>query len=393
MADFGDALDDVLSAARPVDPLRAETDDDGNISFENLRHEGGQPESADDPALARVFAMFGFSPEDYEIVGNLRASAWEQRTADGETHVLHSYRGNLRRRARHELTADQYAELIKIAGTKPAEFQPSDSDEYTRIIAIGDIQSGKKDENGGTPETAKRIDHVLNQLAGIVQREPAHTILHIDSGDAVESFNNSASQNFTNDLSMPAQLTFARQTLAKILGAERQWAEHHHVITCTSNHGAWRADKGYLGRPGDDFGIDVHRAVKEAFELAGFDTVWHLPDVWREWTAATINGHKIALTHGHRARNKNGLMDWWKGQIFAFHDDLADTTFFINGHWHSAEFECVGEGRYRIQTPAMDGGSAWFTNMTGVSSFPGALTWRIASDGSIHDFRVIDIPF
>ena len=378
------------SLSKRTAPSMSASVEGDRLEFTGLQGDTPNPGEAD---LRPIFDRLGLNPDEWELSGRLTIKSWDGYSPGGGTQPMYSYGGSFVPRNPNALTADQYAELIALAGNKPAEFQPSDSDEYTRVIAIGDIQSGKKDENGGTPETAKRIDYVLNQLAGIVQREPAHTILHIDSGDAVESFNNTASQNFTNDLSMPAQLTFARQTLAKILGAERQWAEHHHVITCTSNHGAWRADKGYLGRPGDDFGIDVHHAVKEAFELAGFDTVWHLPDVWREWTAATINGHKIALTHGHRARNRNTVMDWWKGQIFAFHDDLADTTFFINGHWHSAEFECVGEGRYRIQTPAMDGGSAWFTNMTGASSFPGALTWRIASDGSIHDFRVIDIPF
>ena len=35
------------------------------------------------------------------------------------------------------------------------------------------------------------------------------------------------------------------------------------VATCPSNHAAWRQGRDYLGRPGDDFGIDCHLSVRD----------------------------------------------------------------------------------------------------------------------------------
>ena len=391
MSEFETALNAQLVQSQQGDRLRAETDDEGNISFENLRHEGGQPESADDPALARVFDMFGFSPDDYEIVGNLRASAWEQRSADGETHVLHSYRGNLRRKAKAELSAEDYARLISVAGSD-AKPSPAPGTDATRVVICGDLQAGKADVHGGTAELATRVDSLLSTLGGIAQSAPAGRLLWVDPGDIVEGFSSTISQAHTNDLSFPAQIQTARQTLARMIGVARTWTAETHVMTCTSNHAAWRDGKGYLGRPGDDFGIDIHRAVAEAFELAGFeDTRWHLPDVWKEYTTAIVGGHRYSLTHGHRAKNRNAVMEWWRGQIFADHDQLADTKFFVNGHWHSAFVTQVGDGRWQIQSPAMDGGSNWFTNATGTSSLPGAVTFLVDGEGHVHDLRFIEI--
>lgn len=395
---FKDALAAVEAEQAPSrdEQLRAETNEHGDIEFENLRSETGQPTSTDDPALARVFDMFGFDPADYEIVGNLRASAWEQRaldreTGERETTVLHAYRGQLRRKPKHELTNEQYETLITVAGRDLTPLTKPGMD-ATRVIICGDLQAGKADVNGGTRELARRVDLLLSTLAGVTQARSADRLIWVDPGDLIEGFQSTLGERFTNDLSLPAQIETGRKTTARMIGQARTWASETHVMTCTSNHAAWRDGKGYLGRPGDDFGIDIHRAVMEAFDLAGFDdATWHLPDPWREYTTAVVGGHRYSLTHGHRAKNKASVMEWWRGQIFADHEALADTKFFINGHWHSAYMAQVGDGRWQIQSPAMDGGSNWFTNMTGTSSLPGAVTFLTAPDGSVHDFRIIEI--
>ena len=86
-------------------------------------------------------------------------------------------------------------------------------------------------------------------------------------------------------------------------------------------------------------------------------------------------------------------MDWWKGQVFAHPDKLTGVMLFVNGHWHHPYATVVGPGQWRLQGSAMESSSAWFTNMTGESSYPGLVTMRIDKRTSeIRDLHFIEVP-
>lgn len=376
--------------------LKLDIDQDtGKIIFEGLTNEN------DEPDLAPIYAHLEIDPNRYRIAGDLKFSLWDapykEKSIDenGETveemkcAQRKAFKGTLVPIADHHLTAEEYEQLL-VKGERTA-YPDVEDDDYTRVVMLGDLQIGKADVYGGTAELAERVVDVCAKLESIFEREPAHTIVHLDTGDVIESFNNTASQAYTNDLSAPEQLKVARRTMYHIFGMERQWCKNHHVASTPSNHGAWRKGRDYLGRPGDDFGIDVIEAIKEGYEVAGFDTQFHLPKMFRMFTTIDVNGHRMALTHGGdpKGSGKN-IMQWWKNQQFNHPDELLGTTIYANGHWHSPVIEGVGEGIYRIQSPAMDGGSAWFTNgMVGSGSLPGAVTFRICPRGTIRDVQII----
>lgn len=379
-----------LNAATPPPRLNVEVHEDGRVTFDGL-----QAEQTTEPDFSRVYEAVGLNPEEHglRVQGRLGFSAWEQRTKDGETVILRSYRGTLVPVA-GGMSPAEFQQILDLKGTPREPYRGSDDpDNYLRVTIIGDLQASKVDRYGGTRELAVRVNRANDRLREIYAAEPASELAHLDPGDAIEGFNSTASQKFLNDMSMPEQLEFSRRALTSMLKNALPFFNHIHVATCTSNHSAWREGRGYLGKPGDDFGIDIHRAVSEGFELAELPVTWHMPDPWQEFTVVNIDGVKMALTHGHRAKSERGVMDWWKGQIFAAPEQLTGTKLFVNGHWHHPYATVVGPGQWRLQSAAMEAGSSWFTNLTGESSYPGLVTLRIDKRTSeVRDLQFIEVP-
>lgn len=389
---FADALNTSPEPNKPK--LNAQMSHDGTITFEGLTG----PERDTEPDLSPIYEAFDIDPEKtgYKILGKLSVSAWQQskRLENGDRDViwLRSYRGTLV--PEHgSLTGEEFQAIIDHPNAQAPSQVSTDSDDYLRVTIIGDLQAGKDANMGGSEALAKRVNVANARLAEIYEREPAGTLIHLDPGDAVEGFNSAPAQKHTNDMSLPAQLEFSRRALSSMLLNAKPYFNHTHVATCTSNHAAWRDGPAYLGRPGDDFGIDIHRAVQEAFSLAELPVTWHMPDPWHEFTVVEVSGVKIALTHGHRAKSEQRMMEWWKGQVFAHPELLGGVMLFVNGHWHHPYASVVGQGQWRIQSYAMDGGSPWFTNMTGESSYPGLVTFRIDKNTSeIRDLHFVEVP-
>ena len=58
--------------------------------------------------------------------------------------------------------------------------------------------------------------------------------------------------------------------------------------------------------------------------------------------------------------------------------EMGDADILISGHFH--HLFVVNEGkRTLMQCPSLDGGSDWFENLTGKSSFAGTLTFSITN--------------
>ena len=375
--------------------IHAEIDESGTITFDGLTG----PATEEEPDLSPIYEAMGIDPATmgYRILGKLSFSAWQQskRLENGERDLvwLRSYRGTLVPEHGH-LTGEEFQAILDHPNrSTPKVTVSQEASDFLRLTIVGDLQAGKVTEAGGTEALAKRVNALNARLSEIYEREPAGMLVHLDPGDAVEGFNSAPAQKYTNDLSLPGQLEFSRRALSNMLLNALQNFSEVHVATCTSNHSAWRDGSAYLGRPGDDFGIDIHRAVQEAFSLADLPVTWHMPDPWQEFTVVEVAGVKIALTHGHRARSEQRMMEWWKGQVFAHPDTLSGVMLFVNGHWHHPHATVVGAGQWRIQSYSLDGGSPWFTNQTGENSYPGAVTLRIDKNtNEISDLRFIDIP-
>lgn len=285
-------------------------------------------------------------------------------------------------------------ELVKVARANRKARPRRATTGRTRVVVVSDAQVGKVDHRGGTPELLERIDAMLTALDDEARANPCDDAVVLDPGDLTEGFENTPQQAFTNDLSLPEQLRHARVILTEAVSRVAARHERTRVATVPSNHGAWRKGKDRLGRPGDDFGIETHRAVADALSLAGRDDVtWLLPDVWEESLALQVRGAVVGLAHGHQVSRPDGIRDWWAKQTHGG-GPLAAATILVTGHHHHLRVEPTGaiDGRSRwwFMAPTLDNGSSWWRNGAGGSdSEPGLLTFTIDDDGRWDNLRLL----
>lgn len=344
----------------------------------------------------KVFDLFNLDASKFEVVDNtVKMNTWQQSKAldNGQRDIIQLFSYSARFRRIHKSSKVDIEETFRqLRGARRARPRKTSSG-LTRVVLISDAQIGKADVRGGTPELLARVSGLLDALEEESRKIRCDDAVVLDPGDLLEGFENTAQQKFTNDLSLPEQLRVARGMLTEAV--VRVAALHPggtRVATVPSNHSAWREGKGYLGKPSDDFGIDTHRAVSEAFALAGRDDVtWVFPDTWDESLAIPIRGAVLGMVHGHQFKaGKSG--DWWKGQSHG-NGPTAQANILVHGHWHNFSVRTSGfinsRDRWIFQTPTMDNGSSWFKNLSGEESEAGIVTFTIDDEGDWGNLRLI----
>jgi len=349
----------------------------------------------DQGAFAKVYALAGLDAADYRIIDNtLRFSAWEQSSRVGGTKTLYAYRARFARITEADRTVEDMAPLMAIARAnwrKRPAVKPKD---LTRVVVISDAQIGKVGSRGGTDALDDRIADLLGQLDQIMVAQPCRDAVVADPGDLTEGFENVAAQQFTNDLSHPAQLRKARGILTNIVTTVA--ARHHATVVATvpSNHAAWRKGKNVLGRPCDDYGIDSHMAVHEALsrDPKFRHVTWEFPSDWDESLTIKVRGAVVGMVHGHQVGKPDSIPGWWKGQSHGS-QAVKDATILLTGHYHHFRAQPSGAvdgvSRTWFQAPTMDNGSDWYRNASGEDSEPGILTFTIDDAGRWDNLRLI----
>jgi hypothetical protein len=350
-------------------------------------------------AFAKVYELAGLNPAEYRIVDDtVRFSAWQQskrlENGDRDTITLYAYRARFQRITQADAATEDIASLVAIARTNAKVRPPAKAGARTRVVVLSDAQVGKVGSRGGTDALLARVADLLAQLDAIMREQPCQDALVIDPGDLCEGFENVAAQRHTNDLSHPAQLRVARAILTNAVTAIAARHLGCRVVTVPSNHTAWRAGKEYLGKPSDDYGIDVHRAVSEALSRdSRFRSVtWTFPEPWDDSVAVAARGAIIGVAHGHQKSNPDQIPAWWKGQAHGS-QAIAAATILVTGHFHHFRAQpsgaVDGRARYWFQAPTMDNGSDWYRNISGDDSAPGILTFTIGDDGAWDHLRVV----
>ena len=105
-----------------------------------------------------------------------------------------------------------------------------------------------------------------------------------------------------------------------------------------------------------------------------------------------VHGTIVGLAHGHQARsggqNPIGkIANWWKGQSFG-ERPAGEASLLLTGHFHSLQVATHGP-KTHIQAPSLDGGSQWFTEITGIESPGGLLTLTVGKRGW-DDLKVLN---
>lgn len=289
---------------------------------------------------------------------------------------------------REEAKRLSYQDLAPILAGAPTEPAWAPSSPGTLAIVLSDLQIGKTGSRGGTPDTLRKLNNIIGQIADHCARRRYQEILLIDAGDICEGFDNSVSQAQTNDLDLTTQIRTAQAVMAKALRAVIAHAPDITYIAVPSNHcqlrkGIGRAQR--VGKPSNDWGLLIQDNIRMAVEgRPGYEHVkFRAPAEWEETlTFATIDGTHLGVTHGHVCASKALIADWFRNQAFGHVAGLHRATVLLHGHWHNFGIATLGNNHQIISAPTCDPGSDWFRNQAGSSSQPCALTFELASGTS-----------
>ena len=218
---------------------------------------------------------------------------------------------------RLELTeVKQYVKRLRFK--KPETGRP-----HAEVVCLADLQIGKVDERGGTPELEARFYGAMAEVIARIKRSKPELIVLAELGDGCENFQNIKNQAFSNDLGLIAQLdmhatflTYAATELAKL-------APKLVVVGVPSNHMDIRVDGQAVGGPENDYGLLTLSQLKRSFALnpKAFGHVEFLwPDQYSVSAVLNILGTNVMFTHGHYARGAgaaDGVPKWLEHQFAA----------------------------------------------------------------------------
>lgn len=338
--------------------------------------------------LARLDPDFDWSGFAAELVeAKADPAAWSREVAyDENGHKTPAVtRAVVRKRylIRRVETSTDRADLLRYVLTRKPAKPPTATSGGAFVVCLSDLQIGKVDRNGGTPELLDALGDKLAAAWALARKAKPAEIVIADLGDGCERDENTAQQAYTNDLSVIEQLDlFNAVTVRACLDAARIAPVRFAAIP--SNHMQDRRGRERIGPAGDDFGILNARTLARIFATSGRNDVnVVIPERHAESMTLNIGGVLVGMVHGHQVGNPDKIPDWWQGQAFGG-QPLVGAKVLLSGHFHSRRIQDVKGGRTWIQAPTMDGGSAWFANLKGDDSRRGLLVLTI-SNGVVGD--------
>jgi hypothetical protein len=329
---------------------------------------------------AELLTLAGLDPDAFRIVG--KVSQWSKTHHDRED--TYSFFFQFERISATEEGPDLPA-LYAEARRKPKTPNRGTADSRVTVVALSDVQAGKVDHRGGTPELLDRLEGIRHRLAAHLKaRKPQSTVL-AEVGDLFEGFESGGNPMFTNDLSLAQQMDLAGTELYRFIEVMQVHGPVE-VVTVTSNHTAWRSGKQQLGRPSDDLGLFVHKQVRKVTEAAGINATWTFPGDYSESVVINVMGTNVGVVHGNQFNPGQAVTWWQKQQHGGGPTALADVL--VTGHYHnltivpSGRNPITGRSKWWLQCPTTDSGSSWFANAHGGSdSDAGVLVFDITPDG------------
>jgi predicted phosphodiesterase len=335
--------------------------------------------AGDLPDAVELFKDFDLDPNVWEVV-SVRKSRWQK--FDGEW--LEAARVNIKpAQGSHGKDVDYDKLVSNIEKWKPGKVEKSTGPLYA-IYAIGDTQYGK-DAGGGTEAT---IERVLKAIDESVERHKEllksgrkiGTVVLPQLGDCIEG---STSQNGRvigrSDLGVTQQVRVGRRVLMAWVKAFAPLCEELIIPVVPGNHD--EPHRIMMTDPTDSWQIEVVAAVQDACaENPALSHVkFYYPKPDNATLAIDLGGTILGMAHGHQGKD---MGKWLHGQATG-RTPVGSADVLLTGHFHHFRADQVGP-RLWIQVPAMDGGSAWFRDKSGLES-PTGIVSLVVGDG--HDPR------
>lgn len=379
-----------VSESTPSDESRAwaQIDPDGGELSTGALH---VPLTGDWDGIMR---SFGLDPNVFEIVDDtVRMSKWQtsKRLENGERDLvwLYSYKARFRRRS---LTALPDNDILALRETihkwrpyKPAITQKTDADPSTFVICWADQQIGKS-AGGGVKATVERILASYGACETRIKElrkngRNIERIAIVNMGDPVEGCDgNYASQLFTVELTQRQQLLVALDLWAQGVRHLAPLADQAEFISVLCNHGEWTRRNGKpVTSDSDNAGGFLADALQRILDGRPETENLHWKIPHDEFITTTIlSGIKVAFTHGHKITGKE--LEWLRGQsIRILREEGREPDIWVTAHRHHLNVQDFGPW-YRFQCPSNDGGSKWYTDMSGNWSTAGTLTFLVGGN-------------
>jgi hypothetical protein len=332
-----------------------------------------------------VMASFGIDAGRFGIdPDSLRFHAKEQQTKNGpQTFVV--WKADLNKKV-SELGWDkvdgEIANAAKRAKVRTAA--KVGTLERSIVLGLGDWQMGNG-EGGGSEKIVERVATAIDGVADMLKAEKKsgrtpETLVLAGLGDIVESCSGFyAMQTFQVDLNVREQMTVARRLIVHAVKVLSPYVPHIRLAAIPGNHGE---ERDANGKAFTDWTDNRDLAVfEQAFEVAqagGYNVSLDLAQGLD--MVIDVSGIGMAMAHGHQAK---GSPEKWYTRQASRPDrpEMYGSKFLLCGHKHHLSILETDAGRSVISCPAMDGGSAWFSQTNGATSEAAML---LVSAGKAH---------
>lgn len=339
----------------------------------------------------------GFDPADYAIKGDVNYRKWMRYDQEW----LHYYKFDIERRTREtepEVKADIEA-IQKSFLRKPPARRPVEVGDDAIADCWSDWQIGKN--------TVHTVNGLRNHWPEFIQHVKAlrkagrklDTLFIPATGDLFEGcVGHYEMQTFMVDLDRRGQTRVVRRLITDALKTYAPHFDRIQVVAVGGNHGENR--EGQRGKAfttfADNDDVAVFEQVQEIFD--GREAYSHIEFyIADDQLSATVDvkGVPIGVTHGHLA-GKGGPLpqakqkQWWQDQWWDESSPAPKAKILLTSHYHHLTVSNYGT-RTHIQTPAYDGGSKWFSDISGMNSPDGVLTFVVDPSQPLgwNDLRVL----
>jgi len=345
-------------------------------------------QGATSPHFEQLLGELGFDPETHEIVGPIQVRRWQH--APGEEY-LYYHRATIALRSVFDgIDVDVEVLANRVAKRRPRTERHSPAcGDAGLVVAMGDWQVGKSDGDG-----VEGVMQRLDDMVGLVEdrwrdlrklKVPLSIIYPCFMGDLFEACSGHyAQQAFRTQLNIRDQRKVIRWAIDNALHRWSRLAPLG-VKVVGGNHGEEREG----GKSHTDFADNRDVAVVEdvAYAYAKNDRYQNVSfAIPNDDLTLTFehDGLVIGLAHGHQAGFGSGdprtkLHNWWRGQMDG-QQPIGDADILISAHFHHPWMIRRGT-RTHFGAPALDGGSDWFRNQTGLVAPPGTLSFVVDGSG------------
>jgi len=353
---------DIPDAWRP----RSEIGTEGGFVVSTPRPDGNTPNAEE------ILREANLDPAEWAVISH-RRSRWQR--YDGEW--LESFRVNVVPVFGSTVKDYDAEKLIESISTWRPESSIDFEGDLTAVYSLGDTQYGKDDTPAIVDRVLRSFDEAVAQHKFLQQKYKISQIALPQLGDCIEGMTSQKGKVMgRHDIGVAQQVQVGRRILMAQIKAMAPFATKIIVPVVPGNHD--EVQRFLVSRPEDSWQIEIVRAVEDACLENDFlkDRVeFRYPAKDDSTLAVNLSGILYGMAHGHQARD---MVKWWSGQVMG-RCSVANADILNVGHLHHYDVKSVGM-RLFIQNPAMDNGSSWFRDKSGLESHPG-ITSLVVGEG------------